>query len=88
MVLYDGDSMDAYMIGRYCGTKAPYPIVSSANQLYMVFKSDSSVQRKGFHASHITGMKYFIVVIKNLLIQRGNFHTCDVEKKPHLTSEK
>lgn len=60
--------MDAYMIGRYCGTKAPYPIVSSANQLYMVFKSDSSVQRKGFHASHVTGMKYFVLAIKDIII--------------------
>lgn len=55
IVLYDGDSTDSYMMGRYCGSKPPYPIISNANQLYMVFKSDSSVQRKGFLAHHATG---------------------------------
>lgn len=55
IVLYDGDSTDSYMMGRYCGSKPPYPIISNANQLYMVFKSDSSVQRKGFLAHHVTG---------------------------------
>lgn len=52
--LYDGDSTDAPTLGRFCGAKVPHPILSSSNRMYMVFKSDASVQRKGFKAAHST----------------------------------
>ncbi|XP_075542431.1 tolloid-like protein 1 tolkin [Dermacentor variabilis] len=52
--LYDGDSTDAPTLGRFCGAKVPHPILSTTNRMYMVFKSDASVQRKGFKASHST----------------------------------
>ncbi|XP_063217252.1 protein tolkin-like isoform X2 [Bacillus rossius redtenbacheri] len=54
IVIYDGDSPDAHTLGRFCGSKIPHPILASGNQMYMVFKSDASVQRKGFFASHTT----------------------------------
>lgn len=54
VAIYDGDSTDSLMISRYCGSKPPHPVISSGNQLYMVFKSDSSVQKKGFSAHHST----------------------------------
>ncbi|XP_065201859.1 protein tolkin-like isoform X3 [Planococcus citri] len=54
VAIYDGDSTDSLMISRYCGSKPPHPIISTANQLYMVFKSDSSVQKQGFSAHHST----------------------------------
>lgn len=53
--MYDGDSSEDPTLGRFCGLKAPHPIVASSNELYMVFKSDSSVQRRGFQATHATG---------------------------------
>ena len=56
VALYDGDSSDDPTLGRFCGLKAPHPIVASGNELYMVFKSDSSVQRRGFQATHATGI--------------------------------
>ncbi|KAM7304337.1 tolloid-like protein 1 [Ixodes scapularis] len=52
--LYDGDSTDAPTLGRFCGAKVPHPILSTTNRMYMVFKSDASVQRKGFRAAHST----------------------------------
>ena len=55
IVLYDGKTSEAPVLGRYCGAKVPHPIVASSNQMFMVFKSDSSVQRKGFRARHMTG---------------------------------
>ena len=55
VALYDGDSSEDPTLGRFCGLKAPHPIVASSNELYMVFKSDSSVQRRGFQATHATG---------------------------------
>jgi len=54
VAIYDGDSSEDATLGRFCGLKAPHPIVASSNELYMVFKSDSSVQRRGFQATHAT----------------------------------
>ncbi|XP_029672193.1 tolloid-like protein 2 [Formica exsecta] len=54
IAIYDGDSADSLTLGRFCGTKGPHPILATGNQMYMVFKSDASVQRKGFLAIHST----------------------------------
>lgn len=55
--LYDGEDSNTQRLGRYCGGSKPLPgpIIASANQMYMTFSSDASVQRKGFHAAHSTG---------------------------------
>ncbi|XP_020288864.1 bone morphogenetic protein 1 isoform X2 [Pseudomyrmex gracilis] len=54
IAIYDGDSPESITLGRFCGTKEPHPILATGNQMYMVFKSDESVQRKGFLATHST----------------------------------
>ncbi|XP_063851508.1 protein tolkin-like [Scylla paramamosain] len=54
IALYDGTTSESGFLGRYCGAKVPHPIVAYNNQMFMVFKSDSSVQRKGFRARHTT----------------------------------
>ncbi|OAD59859.1 Tolloid-like protein 2 [Eufriesea mexicana] len=54
IAIYDGDSPDSHVLGKFCGTKEPHPILATGNQMYMVFKSDASVQRKGFLATHST----------------------------------
>ncbi|GLV41047.1 tolkin [Carabus blaptoides fortunei] len=54
IVIYDGDSPDSHTLGRFCGSKKPHPIAATGNQMFMVFKSDASVQRKGFVAFHST----------------------------------
>ena len=41
--------------GRFCGSKLPHPVVASRGEMLLVFKSDASVQRKGFAAKHVTG---------------------------------
>lgn len=53
--VYDGSNESALSKGRYCGSKVPDPIIASANELFIAFYSDASVQRKGFHATHNTG---------------------------------
>lgn len=55
-MLYDGDSPESQTLGRFCGSKPPHPIIATGNQMFLVFKSDASVQRKGFFASHTTGI--------------------------------
>lgn len=68
IVIYDGDSTDSITLGRFCGTKEPHPILATSNQMYMVFKSDASVQRKGFLATYSTGkfMTILVFIIKIL----------------------
>lgn len=58
IVVYDGDNVETQTLGRFCGSKVPHPLLSSLNRMFMVFKSDGSVQRKGFKAAHSTG-NYF-----------------------------
>jgi tolkin len=54
IAVYDGSSSDSTTLGRFCGSKLPHPISSTANEMYLVFNSDVTVQRKGFFASHST----------------------------------
>lgn len=56
VTIYDGASADEKTLGLFCGSKLPHPVVASQNQMYVVFKSDGSVQRKGFLATHSTGI--------------------------------
>ncbi|CAG9855331.1 unnamed protein product [Phyllotreta striolata] len=51
---YDGSSPESPSLGRFCGSKLPHLIVTSGNQMYMTFRSDASVQRNGFWATHST----------------------------------
>ncbi|RWS10861.1 tolloid-like protein 1 [Dinothrombium tinctorium] len=55
IVVYDGATNENTTLGRFCGSKLPHPLLASSNKLYMIFKSDASVQRKGFKATHTTG---------------------------------
>ena len=57
IVLYDGHTTDARSLGRFCGSKLPHSVAASDNQMLLVFKSDASVQRRGFLAKHVTGNK-------------------------------
>lgn len=53
---FDGDSDTAAILSRLCGSKIPEPLVSTGNKMYLRFISDASVQRKGFQATHSTGL--------------------------------
>lgn len=44
------------MLGKYCGPREPSKILTSDNEMLMVFTTDSSVQRKGFKARYTSGM--------------------------------
>ncbi|KAJ8318436.1 hypothetical protein KUTeg_003527 [Tegillarca granosa] len=50
--IFDGTDINARSLGKFCGNKVPHPIISSGSNMHMVFYSDASVQRKGFHATH------------------------------------
>lgn len=63
IAIYDGDSPESHTLGRFCGTKEPHPISATGNQMYMIFKSDASVQRKGFQAIHSTGKLTVVIQV-------------------------
>ncbi|EDV51468.2 cubilin homolog [Drosophila erecta] len=44
----NGDSESSPLIGRYCGTEIPSTLPSFGNALYLKFKSDDSIEQKGF----------------------------------------
>lgn len=53
--MYDGPNSKSPVLGRFCGSKKPDPVVASTNKMFLRFYSDASVQRKGFQAKHSTG---------------------------------
>ena len=55
VVLYDGHTTDSKVLGRFCGSKVPHPVGATSDKMLMVFKSDASVQRRGFSAKHMSG---------------------------------
>jgi len=63
--LFDGASPSNRFLGKYCGPREPNKILTSGNEMLMVFKSDSSVQRKGFKAKYSSGMSIVNFPIKN-----------------------
>ena len=68
VALYDGDSANDPLLGRFCGSKIPHPILSTAHTMLMAFRSDPSVQRNGFRATHTTGKTVsFIARVPNIL---------------------
>ncbi|XP_016093659.1 cubilin [Sinocyclocheilus grahami] len=48
----DGTGETDPLIGKYCGSTLPAPILSTTNGLWIRFKSDSSVSRAGFRAMY------------------------------------
>lgn len=52
--VYDGRDTKAPVLGRFCGSKKPEPVLATGSRMFLRFYSDSSVQRKGFQASHST----------------------------------
>ena len=55
IAIFDGTNSNATSLGRFCGSKVPHTITSSLNKAFMIFKTDASVQRKGFKAHYSTG---------------------------------
>ncbi|XP_017269603.1 cubilin [Kryptolebias marmoratus] len=56
------------LIGKYCGSSLPAPIVSSTESLWIRFKSDNSVTRAGFRA-------VYTVACGGILSGTGQFHS-------------
>ena len=55
LVVRDGDSEDANVLGVYCGTKRPPELTSSGNHLWLQFASRQGAEGKGFLLHYDTG---------------------------------
>ncbi|KAM9844994.1 CUB domain-containing protein 2 [Aulostomus maculatus] len=54
VALFDGPMVTNHL-GKYCGTDKPANIVTSSNQLLVVFKSDFNIGGRGFKAYYYSG---------------------------------
>ncbi|KAK1165222.1 CUB domain-containing protein 2 [Acipenser oxyrinchus oxyrinchus] len=52
---FDGSAMTDKHLGNYCGGNKPPDIISSTNQLLVVFKSDFNIGGRGFKAYYFSG---------------------------------
>ena len=50
--VHNGSSLSAPMIGKYCGSQTPFSVMSTVSSLFMMFRSDSSLNYKGFNATY------------------------------------
>ncbi|KAJ8376962.1 hypothetical protein SKAU_G00075420 [Synaphobranchus kaupii] len=52
VAVYDGQNTLAPLLGKFCGRAIPPSLKSSSNQLFIVFKTDSSVAALGWRATY------------------------------------
>lgn len=83
ILVYDGATLDSNTLGRFCGAKLPHPLLASSNKMFLSFKSDASVQRKGFKAVHSTvcGGRLSADVNIEHLYSHAKFGDHDYDKK-------
>ncbi|XP_072275305.1 CUB domain-containing protein 2 [Pyxicephalus adspersus] len=53
VAVYDGQNEDSKLLGKWCGTEIPSPIMSSKNNLLLVLVTDRDTASKGFSVSYI-----------------------------------
>ncbi|KAH9490031.1 Dorsal-ventral patterning tolloid-like protein 1 [Bulinus truncatus] len=52
VTVYDGFLEKSPLLGKYCGTETPNPVISSFENLLIRFQSDNAVSWKGFSATY------------------------------------
>ncbi|XP_069600291.1 tolloid-like protein 1 isoform X1 [Ranitomeya imitator] len=57
MDLFDGYDTSAMRLGRFCGSGPPEEIISSGDSILILFHTDDTIGKKGFHIRY-TSVKY------------------------------
>lgn len=52
VAVYDGQNSLAPLLGKFCGTVLPPTLTSSANHIFIVFRTDASVSGIGWRATY------------------------------------
>ncbi|XP_063316962.1 CUB domain-containing protein 2 [Pelmatolapia mariae] len=55
VALFDGPTVTHRHLGKYCGADKPSNIITTSNQLLVVFKSDFNIGGRGFKAYYYSG---------------------------------
>lgn len=55
VALFDGPTVTHRHLGKYCGADKPPNIITTSNQLLVVFKSDFNIGGRGFKAYYYSG---------------------------------
>ncbi|CAH0628596.1 unnamed protein product [Chrysodeixis includens] len=50
--IYNGQSSDARVVGKFCGSTYPKTYTSTTNSLYMIFRTDRSMASDGFRITY------------------------------------
>ncbi|KAM4604952.1 CUB domain-containing protein 2 [Polymixia lowei] len=53
VTVYDGDSQADLLLGRWCGSEQPSPLISKGNKLLVVLSTDRNEAHGGFSASYV-----------------------------------
>lgn len=56
LIIRDGGSSESPLMGKYCGKKSPFTLLSHSNQIWLMFVTDSSIEKKGFKLSYNTAI--------------------------------
>lgn len=57
VALFDGPTVAHPHLGNYCGATKPPKVVTTSNNLLVVFKSDFNIGGRGFKAYYYSGRK-------------------------------
>ena len=53
--VHDGGTANSPLLGAFCGRTRPSTLTSTGNVLYVRFRTDGSIQRRGFKATYKIG---------------------------------
>ncbi len=71
--VHNGSSLAFPLLGKFCGSRSPFSVMSTVSSLFMMFNSDSSIVFRGFNATYELlgklGCSSFIVSLYMLNIE-------------------
>lgn len=76
LFIYDGNSIDAPLMGIYTGTNSPGTVVSSGGALTVEFRSDCSTTNSGWGATWISTL-YDVTPPSTAIVPSAMWHTDD-----------
>uniref|UniRef100_A0A672JQL9 CUB domain containing protein 2 n=1 Tax=Salarias fasciatus TaxID=181472 RepID=A0A672JQL9_SALFA len=82
VALFDGPTVTHRHLGKYCGTDKPPNMVTTSNQLLVVFKSDFNIGGRGFKAYYYSGGKARVGTDTPVKLKESCIHTSSIHDFP------
>uniref|UniRef100_A0A672JQK9 CUB domain containing protein 2 n=1 Tax=Salarias fasciatus TaxID=181472 RepID=A0A672JQK9_SALFA len=83
VALFDGPTVTHRHLGKYCGTDKPPNMVTTSNQLLVVFKSDFNIGGRGFKAYYYSGGKARVGTDTPVKLKESCIHTSSIQSQIH-----